>query len=99
MTIVIGILHYFISIQANKFADVFDEFGTELPWITSFIVYNPVYYWGIPILAALFFIAHHMRIISRATVILATSLITLASIIFTIIAVYLPIFKLGTVVQ
>ena len=99
MTIVIGVLHYFISIQVHKFADVFDGFGAELPWITSFVVYSPAYYWGIPILAALFFAAHHMGIISRVTVILTTSLITVASIIFTIFALYLPIFQLGAVVE
>ncbi|MEM8501401.1 MAG: hypothetical protein AAF542_25555 [Pseudomonadota bacterium] len=99
MSLMVGVLHYFIARAVNNFAEVFDEFGAQLPWITNLLVEGSLYYWIVPVTVGLYFLAHHFGYFSRSVTYLISSLTTIASIIVCVFALYLPIFQLGAVVR
>ena len=92
----VGILHYAISGVPRQFKDVYDGFGAELPWITSFLVNSPFYLWIGPVVVAVGMLLHQAGHIGRASIILVSALGTLASYTILMLGLYYPIFLLGS---
>ena len=92
----VGILHYAISGVPRQFKDVYDGFGAELPWITSFLVNSPFYLWIWPTVVAGGMLLHHTGHIGRTSMVLVSTLGTLASYTILMLGLYYPIFLLGS---
>jgi type II secretory pathway component PulF len=88
-----------MSYVANLLADVFLEAGAELPWVTEFLIQESLYYWIVPLGVACSFAAHHLGYLSRAHALLIGSVGTITSSVVCVIALYMPIFQLGALVQ
>lgn len=97
IAVIVGILHYAISGIPHQFEAVYSGFGAELPWITSFLIDSPVYFWVEPVVVAVGLLLHHSGHIGRVPIILVSVLGTLASYTVLMLGLYYPIFLLGSV--
>ena len=95
ISIVVAVLHYLMSGVAIQFADVFEGFGAELPLLTQFMLPGSVFYWFMPVLILLVFLAHHLGQIKRRVALILGSVLTVASMILCTFGLYLPIIQLG----
>ena len=94
---IVGILHYAISGIPRQFEDIYNGFGAELPWITSFLIDSPIYFWMGPAVVAGGMLLHQFGHIGRVSIILVSILGTLASYTILMVGLYYPIFLLGSV--
>ena len=105
LTIISGMLYSAIYPAVPQFVEIFEGFGAELPWFTQFILDN-YYYFGLPYLLGL--IPCMILVKNRASVIPSEKHLFMLIVInfvlsffvigITVIAMYLPIFKMGNVV-
>lgn len=97
-----------LAVVTPGFADIFEAFGAELPWLTGVFVHHRLAFFLLPLIVPLvwWLLARRPRAsASRTTrpepalaaLLLAIGL-ALAMIPLTIFAMYLPIFRLGQVV-
>ena len=96
---IVAIAHFGLSRAAAQFADVFEDFGAELPMLTRLVTNDSLYYWVVPLGIALCFVAHHQGYLTRSQTLFISSAATIASIILCVVGLYLPIFQLGSVVN
>ena len=97
-TLIIAVLHALLSSVALQFQDVYDSFGAELPWLTRMMLSGSLYYWLVPVVLGSCYCLHHLGYLSRAMVLLITSVGTISSMFLCIAGLYLPVFQLGAVV-
>ncbi len=86
-----------LSIAVPQFREVFSTFGPELPWLTLIVVKGYLATWLLPVsVVAVWFGWPSLK--QRSFIVFAIGLVSVMLTPFCIIALYLPIFKLGTVV-
>ena len=86
-----------LSIAAPRFGEVFASFGAALPWLSRMVVNGYLAAWLLPILVVAVWL-YWPNPKQRGFVVVAISLVSMMLVPFYIIALYLPIFRLGTVV-
>jgi type II secretory pathway component PulF len=87
----------------REFSATFNAFGNQLPWLTHFIISNLVYIWAVLVLLAVsqFGLMLLMYVMRSSIFIIAFFILFAVNIAFeltAIVAMYLPIFSLGSVV-
>ena len=99
ITVITCILHVWLLNVSKKFIDVFEGFGAELPMLTKLFLPGSFIYYLLPAAAVIALLGHLLGMRSAKT---AFSLISISTGLFIpafIIAMYLPIFQLGSVVS
>ena len=99
ITVITCILHVWLLNVSKRFIEVFEGFGAELPMLTKLFLPGSVMYYLLPAAAIIALLGHPLGMRSAKT---AFSLISISSGLFIpafIIAMYLPIFQLGSVVS
>ena len=95
----VGALHYAVFHLVYQYAEIYDEFGGELPAITRMLIESPIYYWIFPVLVTIALLVHHAGYLSRSFVLLFSSIGSGISTALCVLGLYLPILQLGSVVS
>ena len=98
MSVIIGILHIVLLLVATRFAEIFEGFGAQLPFLTQAFLPGSIVYFIIPTATLLAYAARYFNFGPTRAIFLGLSIASALFLPVFIIAMYLPIIRLGAVV-